>query len=380
MSVEGQSAPSRTPYLKIAVYFLRLGAVGFGGPIALAARMRQDLVDTRKLISAEDYAEGLAFSQVAPGPLAAQLAMYLGYVMGGLAGCTAAGLAFVAPSFLIVVAISVAYVSSSGLAVVQALFRGIAPVVVAIIAVAAWRLSSKMIRRDPLLVGICAVVAVWTVVYQRELAVLFIGCGVAGMLIRGRNTVIKARVAAIPGLAVAASTGGLVGLGLFFLKAGLFVFGSGLAIVPFLYSGLVQQHHWLTEQQFVDAVAIAMITPGPVVITVAFIGYLIAGLKGALVAALGVFAPVYLMVVFLAPAYRRYSQVASVRAFVSGVTAAACGGIAGSAIVLSRRSIHDVAGAALAATTLLLLVRWKIPEPLLIAAGGVIGIVSAYRA
>lgn len=370
----------RTGGLQIAAYFLRLGAVGFGGPIALAARMRHDLVETRALITAEEYGEGLAFSQVAPGPLAAQLAMYLGYVMGGIRGCTVAGLTFVAPSLLLVIAISIAYVAYSGLAVVQALFRGIAPVVIAIIAVAAWRLSTRTIRRDPLLIGICVVVALWTAVHQRELAVLFVACGVVTMVARGGRGTHQPRAAACAPISLAAAipTSGLIGLGLFFLKAGLFVFGSGLAIVPFLYAGVVQQHHWLTEQQFVDAVAIAMITPGPVVITVAFIGYVVAGWKGALVAAAGVFLPVYLMVLLLAPVYRRYSHLVGVRAFVSGVTAAACGGIAGSVVVMARRSVADLPGAALAAITLFVLVRWKLPEPLVIAGGAAIGLAVAY--
>jgi chromate transporter len=154
----------------------------------------------------------------------------------------------------------------------------------------------------------------------------------------------------------------------------MFVFGSGLAVVPFLYGGVVQEHHWLTDRQFVDAVAVAMITPGPVVITVAFIGYLVAGPAGATLAALGIFFPVYLIVVLLAPSYKRWAKNPQLNAFVQGVTAAATGAIAGAVIVLARRSIFDVATSVIALMTLLILLRWKVPEPLLIACAAVAGL------
>jgi chromate transporter len=161
----------------------------------------------------------------------------------------------------------------------------------------------------------------------------------------------------------------------YFGSAGLFVFGSGLAIVPFLHGGVVQQHQWLTERQFLDAVAVALITPGPVVITVAFIGYLVAGAFGAAAAAAGVFAPVYLITIWLAPHYDRLKTNAHVRAFVDGVTAAATGAIAGAAFVLGRRALVDGPTILLAAITLILLFKArKIPEPLLILAAGVVGI------
>src|SRR5205807_3399525 len=162
---------------------------------------------------------------------------------------------------------------------------------------------------------------------------------------------------------------GLFGIFLYFAKAGLFVFGSGLAVVPFLYGGVVQEHHWLTERQFVDAVAVAMITPGPVVITVAFIGYLVAGISGATAAAVGIFFPVYLIVVLLAPSYKRWAKNPQLNAFVRGVTAAATGAIAGAVIVLARRSVYDVATLMIALVTLGVLIRWKVPEPILIEIG-----------
>jgi chromate transporter len=167
---------------------------------------------------------------------------------------------------------------------------------------------------------------------------------------------------------------GLLGIFLYFAKAGVFVFGSGLAVVPFLYGGVVQEHHWLTDRQFVDAVAVAMITPGPVVITVAFIGYLVAGISGATAAALGIFFPVYLIVVLLAPSYKRWAKNPQLNAFVRGVTAAATGAIAGAVIVLARRSVYDVATLMIAVVTLGVLIRWKVPEPILIACAAVAGL------
>jgi chromate transporter len=178
------------------------------------------------------------------------------------------------------------------------------------------------------------------------------------------------------GVGVFGSNGALF---LFFVKSSLFVFGSGLAIVPFLHGGVVQEHHWLSEPQFLDAVAVAMITPGPVVITVAFIGYLVNGMVGASAAALGVFLPVYLFVVVLGPLYKRFSHNRRVRAFVQGVTAAATGAIAGAVVVLGRHSIQDQSTAAIAVVTLLILTKWKIPEPLLIALAGMAGIVIRLR-
>jgi chromate transporter len=182
----------------------------------------------------------------------------------------------------------------------------------------------------------------------------------------------------LTGFGATATFGVLLDLLWFFTKAGAFVFGSGLAIVPFLYGGVVQEHHWLNDQQFLDAVAVAMITPGPVVITVAFIGYLVAGLCGAVAAGIGVFLPVYLFVVIPYPWFDKWSANSQVRAFVKGVTAAAAGAIAGACFVLGRRAVIDLPTAALAAGTLLLLSRFKIPEPILIVAAGLIGILVSW--
>jgi chromate transporter len=359
-------------------YFLRLGTFGFGGPIALAGHMQQDLVDDRHWISKQDYVEGLALAQLAPGPLAAQLAIYLGYVRNGIVGATAVAVAvaFVLPSFLMVLALSAGYVRYGGLKWMQAIFYGIGASVIAIIARSAYKLTKLTLGKDKLLWGIFVVLAVTTAWTSREIVWLFLVAGVVALLIKAMPTraeTIRPSIGLFTLPTLSGATG-LFGIFLYFAKAGLFVFGSGLAVVPFLYGGVVQEHHWLTERQFVDAVAVAMITPGPVVITVAFIGYLVAGVSGATAAAVGIFFPVYLVVVLLAPSYKRWAKNPQLNAFVRGVTAAATGAIAGAVIVLARRSIYDVTTLMIAAVTFGVLVRWKVPEPILIACAAVAGL------
>lgn len=357
-------------------YFLWLGTVGFGGPIALAGHMQQDLVDERGWISREDYVEGLALAQLAPGPLAAQLAIYLGYLRAGVLGATLVGVAFILPSFLMVVALSAAYVRFGGLAWMQGMFYGIGAAVIGIIARSAFKLTKITLGKDQLLWAIFGVLAVSTAWTSREIIWLFLLGGVVAMLVK--SFPVRARVGSAAGLflatAVLPANSRLWEIFVYFAKAGMFVFGSGLAIVPFLYGGVVQGHHWLTDRQFVDAVAVAMITPGPVVITVAFIGYLVAGAKGATAAALGVFLPVYLVVVVLAPSYKRWAKNPQLNAFVRGVTAAAAGAIAGAVVVLARRSIYDLPTVVIAVVSLAVLFRWKVPEPVIIAVAAVAGL------
>src|SRR3989454_8385250 len=357
-------------------YFLWLGTVGFGGPIALAGHMQQDLVDDRGWISKEDYLEGLALAQLAPGPLAAQLAIYLGYVRAGVAGATAVGIAFVLPSFLMVLALSAAYVRFGGLAWMQGMFYGIGAAVIGIITRSAFKLTRLTLGKDKLLWGIFAVLAISTAWTSKEIIWLFLLAGVVALLVKSFPIRVQTR-SAVPLLftAGAAGAGGsLWGIFFYFAKAGMFVFGSGLAVVPFLYGGVVQGHHWLTDRQFVDAVAVAMITPGPVVITVAFIGYLVAGIAGATVAARGIFLPVYVIVILLAPSYKRWAKNPQLNAFVRGVTAAATGAIAGAVVVLARRSVYDVPTIAITIVTLAVLFRWKVPEPVLIACAAIAGL------
>jgi len=357
-------------------YFLWLGTVGFGGPIALAGHMQQDLVDRHRWISREDYVEGLALAQLAPGPLAAQLAIYLGYVRAGIWGATLVGWAFVLPSFVMVLTLSAAYVRYGGLSWMQGMFYGIGAAVIGIITRSAFKLTRLTLGEDKLLWGIFLALAISTAWTSQENIWLFLLGGVIAVVVKAMPR--SRALGSSAGLLIAGFTlpsSGLVGeIFFYFARAGVFVFGSGLAIVPFLYGGVVQGHHWLTDRQFVDAVAVAMITPGPVVITVGFIGYLVAGVAGAIAAAMGVFLPVYLIVILLAPSYKRWAKNPQLNAFVRGVTAAATGAIAGAVIVLARRSIYDLPTVCIALASLAVLMKWKVPEPLLIAAAAFLGV------
>ncbi|MDE2607659.1 MAG: chromate transporter [Burkholderiales bacterium] len=368
---------------QMVAYMLRLGSLGFGGPVALAGYMHRDLVEARGWITEDDYREGLALAQLAPGPLAAQLAIYLGYVHYRLLGATLVGLAFVIPSFLMVVALGWAYVGYGGLAWMQSVFYGVGAAVIGIIAMSAHKLASKSVGKDRLLWAVFLLLAVVTVLTESEIAWLFIAAGVAVMAVRAPPKWMRrgsVGALALPLLAAPAGAPGwslLTQIGAFFAKAGAFVFGSGLAIVPFLYGGVVTEHHWLNDKQFVDAVAVAMITPGPVVITVGFIGYLIAGFWGACVAALGTFLPCYLFTVIPAPYFKKYGRLPAVKAFVDGITAAAIGAIAGSVVVIARRSIVDLPTAAVALVTLAVLWRFrKLQEPYVILAAAAFGLAA----
>lgn len=371
-------------------YFLWLGAAGFGGPIALVGYMERECLERRHWVTRQEFKDGLAFSQLAPGPLAAQLAIYIGWLCGGVRGATAVGLAFIGPSFVMVVAIAAVYLRFGGMQWLQGAFYGIGAAVIAIIVRSAVKLVRSTLGRNQLLWGLGALSAVVTAWTESEIVWLFVACGVVAMLVRapprltsGSNSsamflsgTIQLPEWLVTGLHGAAPAAVLATIFLYFASAGMFVFGSGLAIVPFLHGGVVQQYQWLTERQFLDAVAVALITPGPVVITVSFIGYLVAGFAGAVVAALGVFAPVYVLTVWLAPHYGRLKTNRHVRAFVDGVTAAATGAIAGAAFVLGRRAVVDMPTAIIAASTLVLLLRAKrIPEPFVILTAGIVGVV-----
>ena len=366
-------------------YMLRLGTLGFGGPVALTNYMRRDLVEERRWISEGDYKEGLALAQLLPGPLAFKLAIYLGYVHHGLAGATLVGEGFVAPSFLMVLAIGWAYVRYGAVDWMAAVFYGVGAAVIGIIAISAYRLTTKSIGRDKLLWAIFIVLAVTTVATESELPWLFLAAGAIVWLTRAPPRWLKRGdvpvlllAAQLPAASTVASSVDwplVTRIGLFFMEASAFVFGSGLAIVPFLYGGVVAQNHWLNDRQFVDAVAVAMVTPGPVVITTGFIGYLVAGAPGAIVAAVGTFLPPFLLTVIAAPYFRKYGKLPGLVAFVDGVTAAAIGAITGGAIVIARHSISDAASIAIAVVTVVLLWRFKkLQEPVIVAGAALVGL------
>lgn len=373
---------ARAPYTlwQLVRYALKLGSIGFGGPVALIGYMYRNLVEQRQWISEADYKEGLILAQLMPGPLAAQLAMYLGYVHYRVRGATAVGIAFVLPSFFMVVALGWLYVRFGGLAWMQAVFYGVGAAVIGIIAMSAYKLTARNIRSDKLLWAIFLVSGTVTAVTASEIVWVFLLGGVLVWLVRAPPKLLRGAgtapaVAAVLPLAAAYDWPLLWQILGFFAKAGAVVFGSGLAIVPFLYGGVVTDHHWLDEKQFVDAVAVAMITPGPVVITVGFIGFLVAGLPGAAAAAVGTFLPCYLFTVLPAPYFKKHGKRPGIVAFVDGATAAAIGTIAGSVVVLGRRSITDLPTLLIALAAVGVLWRLKkAPEPAIVAAAALAGL------
>jgi chromate transporter len=383
------------PLRRLVLYFLKLGTLGFGGPVALVGYMRRDLVERRGWIGEADYAEGLTLAQLLPGPLAGDLAIYLGFVHYRLRGAALACLAFFAPSFLMVVALGWAYARYNGLPWIHAVFYGVGASVIGIIAHSAYRLTRRTIGKDALLWIVYLVMALTTIVTASESVLLVLVAGIVVWLVKappwswpGQRRMMSVMSLSIlsldPPLAVLTSATAassetiwatLWSLFSFFVEAGAFVFGSGLAIVPFLYGGVVNGHHWLTDQQFVDAVAIALITPGPVVITSGFIGFLVAGVAGATVAALGTILPSFLLTVMLAPTMRRVGKHPGVAAFVKGVTAAAIGAITGAVVVLGRQSLVDVPTVALAlGTAAVLWMSKRVPEPVLVIVAALLGL------
>ena len=372
---------------ELTLYFLKLGTIGFGGPVALVGYMHKDLVEKRKWISEDEYKQGLALAQLAPGPLAAQLGIYLGFVHYRILGATLAGFAFVLPSFIMVVLLGIVYKLYEGLSWIQAVFYGVGAAVIGIIAISSYKLTVKSIgkfsfqsfRTNWLLWLFFITTLSVTFVTQQEPVLLFIAIGFLYMIIKARPKWLNFRsINSVLFLQISfwnyeSST--LAKIAIFFAKAGTFVFGSGLAIVPFLHSGVVTENHWLTEQQFLDSVAVAMITPGPVVITVGFIGYLVNGFLGALVAALATFLPCYLFTIAMAPYFHKIAENKSVKAFVDGITAAVVGALVGSVFVIASRTIIDIPTLLIAVITIFALIYVKkIQEPVVILIAAVLGI------
>lgn len=374
---------------EMTLYFLKLGTWGFGGPVALVGYMHRDLVENKKWITEDEYKEGIALAQLAPGPLAAQLGIYMGFVHYSFWGATLVGLAFVLPSFIMVVLLGMAYKLYSGLPGMQAVFYGVSAAVIGIITISAYKLTLKSVSNLKLdaiksnwllwLFYIAGIVV--TVITQQESVLLFVACGLIYMIVKAPPKWLK-RPSAVPSVL-------LMGMGFweykgktveeiwwFFLKAGTFVFGSGLAIVPFLHGGVVNEFGWLNEKQFVDSVAVAMVSPGPVVITVAFIGYLVAGFPGACVAAMATFLPCYIFTVAFAPSFKKIAKNLSIKAFVDGITAVVIGALVGAVIIIAMRSIIDIPTALIAILSMLALIYIKkAKEPYIILVSAILGLI-----
>jgi chromate transporter len=351
--------------------------------------MQRDLQEERKWITRDEYQDGLAIAQTLPGPLAAQLAMWIGFIRGGFLGATAVGVAFILPPFLIVTTVAALYVAFEGLPLIRALFYGIGPAAIAIVVLAAWKLAKSTDRNDAKLWGTSLVVMAITVATRSELAWLFILAGILGIVVyaprsRGSSAegsgrklagILAIPLANLPALAIPAATAGTLAiLTLFFLKASLFTFGSGLAIVPFLYQGVVADYHWLNDRQFLDAVAMGLITPGPVVITATFIGYLVGGVPGAVLASFAVFFPVWVFNVVIGRLFLAHRGNPQVRAFVKGATAAAVGAIAGAAVILGEGALVDLVTIGIFGVALVVLYFKKLKEPYVVGLAGLVGV------
>jgi chromate transporter len=381
--MEATNTPGRVPIRDLVLYYLRLGAIGFGGPVALCGQMEKELVQEKHWVTKDEMREGIAVCQSMPGPLAIQVGIYISYLRGGFWGAWAGGWAFILPNFIIVATLGALYTHFGGLSPVTAIFYGVAPAVIALI-LASCKSLAKLGMEDWLqwvIAGVCFVV---TVAVQAEVALLFIASGIVGVayygsLFRGKAVPSLPFLAAVPLAAGGSSTatGSILSkLLLFFLKAGSLTFGSGLVIVPFLEKGLVQQSGWLNERQFLVAVAMGMLSPGPVVITATFVGYLVAGFWGSLVSTVGIFFPSFLFVLLVAPILVRNRENLNVKGFVKGAYAAAIGTILGACILLGKIAIGDWLTALVAVVSLVVLVRWKVSNPILVAATAVIGLIA----
>ncbi len=381
--MERKNAPSEIRIGDLVRYFLRLGALGFGGPVALCGQMEKELVEERKWVTKDELREGIAVCQSLPGPLAIQVGIFISYLRGGFWGAWAGGWAFILPNFIIVAALGALYVHFGDLPPVRAIFYGVSPAVIALILYSCYRLA-KLGMEDVMQWVIAAACLAVTVALQAEVALLFIVSGIAGILYYGTLARLK-RLPSLPllvavPLGVGASkdlSGWILGkLFVFFLKAGSLTFGSGLVIVPFLEKGLVQQTGWLNERQFLVAVAMGMLSPGPVVITATFVGYLVAGFWGSLVSTIGIFLPSFLLVLIVAPILIRHRANPNVQGFVKGAYAAAIGTILGACVLLGKIAIGDWLTAAVAALSLLALARWKVSNPVLVVVTAVIGLIA----
>jgi len=389
----GEPASERVPIRDLVRYYLRLGVLGFGGPVALVGQMERELVDEKKWLTKEEMREGIAVCQSLPGPLAIQVGIWISYIRGGFWGAWAGGWAFILPNFIIVVALGALYVRFEGLPAVAAIFYGVSPAVIALILHSCYRLT-KLGMKDWLEWTLAAAAFIITVAVQAEVALVFIGCGIVGLLyygsfVRGRKMSTTSLMVGVPLVAAGvpqANLGAMLGkLLAFFLKAGSLTFGSGLVIVPFLEKGLVQQTGWLTEREFLVAVAMGMISPGPVVITATFVGYLVAariggslldGLWGSLVSTIGIFLPSFLLILIVAPILLRYRRNPNVQGFIKGAYAAAIGTILGACVLLGRIAIGDWLTALVALASLIVLFRWKVSNPVLVAATAIVGLIA----
>ncbi|WP_083887009.1 chromate efflux transporter [Nodosilinea nodulosa] len=391
---------------ELARLFLRLGLIGFGGPQAHIAMIHDEAVARRGWFTEEQFLEGVAVCEMLPGPASTQMGIYTGYLRAGQLGAMVAGLCFITPAFLIVLALSWAYFRFQGVPQIDNLFLGISPVVMAIILGFCWKLSKKAIKDWPG-AAIALSVLLLSLLFRANILLLFVLAGLVGLVVyRPRGSSLRTGVwlaplvpiiqglptvlATVPGdLLSVSSFWGLdriqdyfVPLFAFFLKTGAFIFGGGLVIIPLLEAAVVNDFGWLTRSEFLDGVALGSLTPGPVVITAAFVGYKVAGVLGALVATVAIFTPSFGFIMFAAPFLLRLRQNPWVKSFLKGVMPAALGAIAAAAIPLAATALiqptlpRTVVAVTVGIAALIALVRFRRPTWQLVPAGAVVGLIA----
>jgi len=373
-----------SPLREVVSVFLRLGVVAFGGPAAHIAMMREELVRRRRWVSDAQFIDLLGLTNLIPGPNSTEMAIHLGYLRAGAWGLVLGGVCFIVPAMLIVMALAWAYVRWGALPVATGVLYGVKPVIIAIVLQAMWGLARTAVR-GPLLAGAFVVAAALALAGVHELLVLFGAGGVAALVVPRRRAVAGAVAAlawATPArvMAAAAAAGGVT-LGtmtLVFLKIGAVLYGSGYVLLAFLRADFVERLGWLTDRQLLDAVAVGQVTPGPVFTTATFIGFLLAGWTGAVLATVAIFLPSFVFVAASRPLLPRLRGSRRAAAFLDGVNVAALGLMAAVTWQLGRAAVVDPLTAALALAAAVLLMRTRVNSIWLLAAGGALGL--AWRA
>lgn len=371
-----------TGFGELARVFLKLGVISFGGPAAHIALMRHEFVERRRWLSDQEFLDLVGITNLIPGPNSTEIAIHIGLARAGWRGLVVAGSCFILPAVAIVGVLAAVYVRVGRLPTSQALFYGVKPVVVAIVAVALWQLARTAIKSTwHVTMTATAIVGILTGVH--ELLVLGL-CGVAGGAVRARDqarlpplgiAILGAPVAApIASSAAAAITSGK--LFLVFMKAGAFLFGSGYVLLAFLRADLVERLRWLTEQQLLDAVSVGQVTPGPVFTTATFIGFILQGVSGALVATAAIFLPAFVYVGLSGRIVPRLRKSAMAAGVLDGVNVASLALMAGVTWQIGRASVVDLTTALLAITSLLGMVVWRVNPAWFMAAGAALGLAA----
>jgi chromate transporter len=378
------AAPSG-PLAEVAGLFVKLGIIGFGGPAAHIALMREEVVRRRRWVSDARFLDLLGMTNLIPGPNSTEMAIHLGYVRAGWPGLLVGGAGFILPAVVIVLALAWLYVRYGTTPAATSALYGVIPVIIAVVVQAMWALGRAAVK-GPLLGAIGVLVLGLAVLGVNELALLFGGGGVMVLVRLGRRApTTAAALAGLSGPGAALGQGALAGAGvaldtlfLVFLKIGATLYGSGYVLLAFLRNDLVHRLGWLSDRQLLDAIAVGQVTPGPVFTTATFVGYVLAGGSGALLATIAIFLPSFVFVALSHPLLPRLRRARGTAAFLDGVNVAALGLMAAVTWQLARSAITDWFTAALAVVAGVLLVRGGINSAWLIAAGALAGV--AYRA